>query len=254
MKRKNIVVLGSGNVGSHLAQGLADSQLNISGIWSRNSQNAIEISKKLNCPIISSLSSIDSAKIDLVIISIVDDAIKTVLNELDENLPVAYTSGSIRIDQLPERSKLGVFYPLQTFSKEREVDLSKVPFLIEGSDEEFADELFNIAQELSDNVSFADSNDRYQVHIAAVMVNNFTNHLYALAKEHMDKNNMDFDLLKPLLKETVEKLNDLNPADAQTGPAKRGDLQVIEKHLSSLNGKTKEIYRLLSDSILEKHK
>lgn len=254
MNRKNIVVLGSGNVGSHLAKGLADSKLNISGVWSRDSRNAEEISNKLNCPIVSSLCSIDSSKVDLVIISVVDDAIKTLLNQLDDNLPVAYTSGSIRIDELPKRSKLGVFYPLQTFSKDREVNLSVVPFLIEASDEEFANELYCIAQELSNNVSFADSNDRYQVHIAAVMVNNFTNHLYSLAKEHMDKNGMDFNLLKPLLKETVDKLNDLNPADAQTGPAKRGDLKVIENHLSSLNGKTKEIYKLLSDSILEKYK
>jgi len=251
---KNIVVIGTGNVGHHLVHGLFDTKIKIKGIWSRTSQNAKTIAQSLNCPVISSIESINSSVADLVLISVVDDAIETILSQLDVDIPVAYTSGSVRLDQLPKRKKIGVFYPLQTFSKKRSIDLSDIPFLIEASDPSFAEELFGLAQKLSSNVSYADSNDRYQLHIAAVMVNNFTNHLFSLAKEHLDKNHIDFELLKPLLKETVYKLDELNPSEAQTGPAKRGDIEVIEKHLSSLAGRTKEIYRLLSDSILEMYK
>lgn len=254
MNRKNIAIIGSGNVGSHLAKGLANSEHTISGIWSRNVRNAEEISRAIGCAVIPSIESLNPSQIDLVILSVTDDAIETILNQLDQNIPVAYTSGSVRLNQLPERTSLGVFYPLQTFSKDREVDLNAVPFLIESSNKKFAQDLFRIAKGLSNHVIFADSNDRYQVHIAAVMVNNFTNHLYSLAKQQMDANALDFNLLKPLLRETVEKLDDLEPSEAQTGPAKRGDSAVIEKHLSSLSGRTKEIYKLLSDSILEKHK
>jgi predicted short-subunit dehydrogenase-like oxidoreductase (DUF2520 family) len=253
-KQMKIAIIGTGNVGSHLAKGFMQNGMNISTIWSRQKENSERLAKQINCDTINTLEELSPETTDLVIICVTDEAVAKVLEELPSSIPAAYTSGSIRLNELPSRNKLGVFYPLQTFSKERDIDLSSIPFLIESKDASFAEELHFIANKISSKVIYADSQDRYQLHIAAVMVNNFTNHIYYLANEHMQNKNLDFDLLKPLIHETVDKLNYLSPEKAQTGPAKRGDRKVIETHLSSLEGRTKEIYKLLSESIIDKYK
>lgn len=251
---KNIIIIGAGNVGTHLGRGFVKYGVTVSGVWSRHPEHAEKLAKSIDSDMIKSLDSINSNAADLVVLCVTDDAIASVLSKLPVDIPVAYTSGSVRLDQLPQREQLGVFYPLQTFSKERNVDLSKVPFLIESANNEFGEALFSVARKISNKVIYADSKDRYQLHIAAVMVNNFTNHIYALADDHMKKNHLDFDLLKPLINETVDKLNDLTPTQAQTGPAKRGDREVIKNHTSTLEGRTKKIYSLLSESIIESYK
>tara|TARA_B100000508_G_scaffold48272_1_gene37469 strand:+ start:11238 stop:12005 length:768 start_codon:yes stop_codon:yes gene_type:complete len=247
---KNITIVGTGNVGSHLAKSFSVSKIKVNGIFSRNSENAQSLANTFKTDVIERLDSIK--KTDLVLICVPDDVIIEVIKQLPKSLPVAYTSGSVKLDELPKRDRLGVFYPLQTFSKKRNLYISNVPFLIESDNNEFGERLFQLAEQISSKVLYADSNDRYQLHIAAVMVNNFTNHIYDLADEHVKSNDLDFDLLIPLIKETVDKLNTLSPFEAQTGPAKRGDLNVINKHINSLKGETKDIYSLLSESILRK--
>lgn len=253
-KIKNIAVIGAGNVATHLVHGLTNAKYNITGIWSRNEKHAIELAHQNGTPVLKDIKELDLEDTELVLICVVDDAIKSTIDQIDESIPVAYTSGSVRLDQLPNRNSIGVFYPLQTFSKERKLKLDNVPFLIESSNDTFGKELSEIASKLSSNVQFANSSDRYQLHIAAVMVNNFSNHLFDLADDHVKEHGLDFSLLLPLIEETVEKLKSLTPKDAQTGPAKRGDKKIINNHLKSLEGATKEVYDLLSQSITNKFK
>ena len=188
------------------------------------------------------------------IIAVSDDAIAEVLSQLNPNIPAAYASGSVALDQLPQRESLGVFYPLQTLSKTADVEFHEIPMLIESENENFRDQLLGLAMRVSINVHVVSSEQRSKLHLAAVWVNNFTNHLMYQAQLITKEQNLDYDLLLPLLKETVRKLDDRTAYEAQTGPARRGDSQTINKHLAALEGRRKEIYKLLSDSIEETYR
>ncbi|MDH3322215.1 MAG: DUF2520 domain-containing protein, partial [Flavobacteriaceae bacterium] len=142
-----------------------------------------------------------------------------------------------------------VFYPLQTFSVTKNINFKEVPIAIETEDEKDFELLEQFARSLSDMVYEINSEQREKLHIAAVFANNFSNQMFKIAKDICDEYAISFDLLKPIIKETVGKLETLNPKQAQTGPAKRNDRKVIEKHLSQLSGEQKEIYALISASI-----
>lgn len=244
----HITIVGTGKVAHQLGLHLKQQGHEIKGVWGRNTSKANHLSKLLKTNPLKELSNISSDSLALVCVS--DTAIAEVILQLPQNIKIAYTSGSIQLEDLPSRNYLGVFYPLQTFSQDKKVDISTVPFLIEAKNERFQKELKNLAETLSSKVIIANSEDRYNTHIAAVMVNNFTNILYHLAQEHLNQQQLDFDLLKPLIKETVNKLDYLNPIEAQTGPATRGDSKVIQKHIDSIeNPKTKVLYRLFSELI-----
>jgi predicted short-subunit dehydrogenase-like oxidoreductase (DUF2520 family) len=251
---ENIILVGTGNVATHLSKALLKAGIRISGVCSRDFENAHVFAKNIGSQALENINECSKGEIDLVLVCVKDDALTEVIKKIDIDLPVAYTSGSVEIETLPIRKKLGVFYPLQTFSKGKPIDFSSIPILLESANAEFSKSLFELASKISNTVRYADSKDRFQLHIAAVMVNNFTNHLFDLAQIQAKENNLDFELLHPLILETVDKLKQLNPSEAQTGPAKRGDTAVIEKQLNSLQGRTKEIYKLLSESIMEKHK
>jgi predicted short-subunit dehydrogenase-like oxidoreductase (DUF2520 family) len=167
--------------------------------------------------------------------------------------PLAYTSGSVRLDQLPE-GNIGVFYPLQSFSKNRTIALSEVPFFIEARNADLGDLLFQLAKILSPHVDFADSEQRRHMHLAAVWINNFTNHMVFQAQEYAEAHAIQPEVFLPLLKETIAKLETLSARDAQTGPARRGDLHVLAQHEAALSGAAKEMYQLISRSILETYK
>ncbi len=247
MQLKNIFIIGAGNVGSHLAVALAE-VVNIVGVYSLNQNSAKELSKELNVPFVSDTSSIPAC--DLVLVCVNDNSVLEVVKQIPSTFKIAYTSGSIELSSLPEIENIGVFYPLQTFSKSKELNLKEVPFFIEGSNEEFVSELIELASLISLNVSKANSIERKKMHLAAVFVNNFSNHLAFLAKEYLDENNLNWEYLKPLMIETVNKLSEVSPYEGQTGPARRNDTKVIESHLSELSGTTKEIYQVLSTSII----
>lgn len=249
-KEREIIILGTGKVAHQLGLQLSQVGHAISGVWGRTSKKAEHLSKKLKSKQLTSLKNISNEAI--VLICVADSAIEKLLNEIPENCKIAYTSGSVRLEDLPTRKYLGVFYPLQTFSHGSKVDISKVPFLIESKNKAFEKELFSLAQSLSKKVKLANSKDRYDIHIAAVMVNNFTNYIYHLADKHLQERELSFDLLKPLMLETVNKLENLTPREAQTGPAVRGDQQIIEKHIASISDeKTKEVYKMLSELITQ---
>lgn len=247
---KRISIIGTGNVAHHLGNALVKNEFQIDGVWGRTKKSAEKLAHDLQTISFKNIDQIPE-NTDLSIICVSDNAIKEVIERIPRNFAIAYTSGSISLKHLPDRPEIGVFYPLQTFTKSRDLSFEKIPFLIESENEEFAKLLKKCASRLSNTVRFTSSEERFQIHIAAVMVNNFTNHLYQLADSHLKKHKLPFDLLKPLIIETAEKLKDISPSEAQTGPAKRNDLNVIEKHLNELDNETKSIYEMLSKSILK---
>lgn len=249
-RKTDIIIIGTGRVAKNL--GLQFNQIDypIRGIWGRNKDNAIALSKELKTQPVINLSDISGPSIAIICVS--DTAIAEIVNQIPQNVKIAYTSGSIMLENLPSREHIGVFYPLQTFSNDRSIDLSDVPFLIEARTTAFELELKQLAERLSSTVIIANSEDRYNLHIAAVMVNNFTNYLFFLAKNHLVEHHLNFNLLKPLIKETINKLDVLNPIDAQTGPAARGDRKIVEQHINSItNIETQQIYKLFS-TLIEK--
>ncbi len=249
-----IGIIGSGNVATHLGQALRKKGYSISFVFSRSYNRAEALANNLGAKPINDLKAVNSqGDNDLILICVPDQAIAQTIEQITRDTPIAYTSGSVQLETVPERDYIGVFYPLQTFSKERAIDIESVPFLIEANSESFAESLHSLAGRLSNTVLSANSEKRYQLHIAAVMVNNFTNHLYSLAANHVEDHKINFDLLQPLIRETVNKLDYMRPEEAQTGPARRGDYKVIKQHLNSLSGRTRAIYELLSESIKEKY-
>ncbi len=246
----SIVVLGFGNVGKHLSLALEQSDAailkqvyNRSEITLPSQLDHIELIDDLN----------DLAEADICIIALPDDVIQDFSGKLPEqDRLVVHTSGSAPIDALKDHSRRAVFYPLQTFSAEREVNFRSVPICIEANNAQDETLLFMLAESISEKVTVINSAARRKLHLAAVFVNNFTNHFYHIADELVRENDLDFDLLKPLILETANKINTLSPAEAQTGPARRGDKNTIENHLHLLSeGPYRELYEKLTASILE---
>ena len=246
---QRVSIIGAGNVASQLAQVLADSGIKIVSVTSKTNASAQLLADSLNCEMVADVSQLPPN--DLVLVCVDDDAINKVTEQIPAKFSVAYTSGSVDIKSIGERDNLGVFYPLQTFSKTRKVEIFEVPFLIEANNTHFAQALFDLAWKISRNVQFMNSEQRKKIHVGAVFVNNFTNHLVYLADQYFKENELDGKILQPLLKETFAKLESTSPYDAQTGPARRNDQEIIEKHLQMLEGKTKEIYKVISESILK---
>lgn len=189
------------------------------------------------------------------LICVSDNAIADVAKALHAtgfNGIVAHTSGSTPMEALGLFEHRGVFYPLQTFSRDVEIDYTSIPFFIEGDSEPTAEALSGIAALVSPTVHRADSDARKQLHIASVMACNFTNHLYTLADSLLREKGYDISVLLPLIGETVGKLRKTTPAKAQTGPAARRDTRTINAHLEALAdyGRLKEIYGLMTDSII----
>ncbi len=246
-KIERILIIGAGNVATHLAKSFSKNK-SIVGIISKNKVSAKELALKINCPFINDLSFIPDC--DLVLICTNDSSLAEIESQIPLNYNIAYTSGSVELNKKSTRKNYGVFYPLQTFSKERNIEIENVPFLIEATNKEFGQQLFELASEISNQVSFNSSIERRKIHVAAIFVNNFTNHLAFLAKEYVDKNNLNWDYLKPLIEETTNKIISNSPENSQTGPARRNDQFIIEEHLSMLEGYPKEIYKVLSESII----
>ena len=242
---KNISIVGSGNVAFHLGTALKNSGINIEYIYSRNSIESISLANYLNAQETLELQQL--SKSDMVLLCVPDDIIHEFINKIP-NTNCVYTSGSIELTKV-ERKNIGVFYPLQTFRKKDKIEIEKVPIFIEATNELFQNQLIELARKISKNVSIVNSEERSKYHLSAVFLNNFTNHLLYLSKKEADKNGLNWDNLIPLLEETFKKNLISNPFDNQTGPAKRNDMITIEKHLSMLNGQSKEIYQIITESI-----
>ena len=253
----NIVLLGSGNVATHLAIALKAVGENIVQVFSPNLEHAKQLAAKLNTQAINNLAEINN-QADLYIISVKDDAIAEVVNGLSNvDGLVVHTSGTTDIKVISSvLKKAGVFYPLQTFSKAKELNFNNIPLCIESTDAEQVEILKVLAHKLSNKVYELDGEKRKILHLAAVFACNFTNHLYSMANELLVKNDLDFDIIRPLIAETANKVLIDLPANVQTGPAVRNDESTMNKHLSMLADlpELQEIYETLSNSIKLVHK
>lgn len=253
MEKSNntITLIGAGNVATHLGKALVSQGVSVSHLWSRTEKNAAQLAQEINASV-STLEDLPKNQLTLVCVS--DDAVSEVLSRLDPSIPVAYTSGSVGLMQLPQRQNMGVFYPLQTFSAQSEVTMGEVPFLIEANNAAFEKFLVSLATKLSPHVHLIDSDQRKHLHHAAVWVNNFTNHIIYQAQQIAAKNKLDFALLQPLLRETIRKVELQSAKEAQTGPARRNDQQTIARQLATLEDTSKELYALLTKSITETYR
>lgn len=251
-----VTLIGSGNVATALGLSLFDNGVTITEVFSQNINNAKALAQKVNSSYINNIKDINTTS-DLYIIATPDKDIKNIIGKLiNISGIIVHTSGSESINILNSTDySYGVFYPLQTFTVGSLVDFTDIPICIEGSDKATNNSLIQLAHKISSKVLTLNSEQRQYLHLTAVTVNNFTNLLYSIAKELLDKKEIDFSLLLPLIKETANKLNEVNPAEAQTGPAKRNDKQTISKHLELLHNypEFKEIYKLMSDQITKKY-
>ena len=248
----SIVLLGTGNVAKHLFNAfLRVDEINVLQVIGRNEDHLAYFKDKVETG--TDFTKINDA--DIYIVAVSDDAIAQVAPFLKAKKGlVAHTSGSVALKSLGDLNHRGVFYPLQTFSEGKSIDFKKVPICIEGEDKSDMNLLKILAGLISLEVHEITSEQRKSLHLAAVFVNNFTNYLFTIGHDICTEHNLPFSMLKPLIKETVNKLDYLAPLDAQTGPAKRNDVKTIESHLNQLKNKNyQDIYSLLSKLIGEKY-
>ncbi len=248
-----VSIIGSGNVAQHLIATLSKvSGVELLSAFARNRQNLAHLLDPIQ--ITDDFNALSDA--DLYIIAVSDDAIA----EVSKQLPftgklVAHTSGSHSIDVLDDRNRKAVFYPLQTFSKSKPVNFREIPICLESENADDFRTLETVAHTISDTVFAIDSVQRKAMHVSAVFVNNFVNHLYKIGHDICDEHQIPFDILKPLIRETAQKIMVLDPEAAQTGPAKRCDQKTIAAHLELLtNPNQKKIYQILTQSIQDEQR
>lgn len=246
-----IVILGTGNLAKHLYTAFTKADgVDMVQVVGRNQSELEQFSE--HSTISNSFDSIGSA--DVYLIAVKDDAIGEVSQHLlKKKGVVVHTSGAIGLTAIQAENR-GVFYPLQTFTKGKMVDFSPIPICIEAQEKKSLETLKNLAQSISGKVHHIDSEQRKKLHLAAVFVNNFTNYLYGVGEELCLEEGLSFDLLKPLILETAEKIRTIHPKEAQTGPARRNDVKSMESHLELLNKKEHiALYKLLSHAIKQAH-
>ena len=254
-----ISLIGSGRVATHLAKVLAQSH-QIVQIYSRQYAHAEQLAEMVKADAINQIEQIQS-DIDLLIIAVSDQSIAQVIEQVTNYLPdvlIVHTSGSTDLKVLTQfHTRAGVFYPLQTFSLERDVDWLATPFFVEASTDEDLEILNGLAKSLSQRVYLYSSAQRLSLHLAAVFACNFSNYCYDMAKQVTDAEHVDFSLLYPLIVETAQKATQNDPRTMQTGPAMRGDQNILQMHQTMLESaqqnELKSVYTLLSEQILQQH-
>ena len=225
----SVLLVGKGNVATHLY----DAFLNADDI------HVTQISSRY-------LEIIPQA--DVTIIAVSDDVITSISSKIKNNF-VVHTSGSVALNDLDNKTRKGVFYMLQTFSKDKIIDFSEVPFCLEAEHINDYKLLEKLAKSIGEKIYSINSEQRKTLHVAAVFVNNFTNHLYKIGNDICKENKVPFEILQPLIKETASKTEHLSPEKAQTGPAIRNDKKTIQNHLNLLNQNQQKIYKTLTKSI-----
>lgn len=249
-----ITIIGSGNVATHLAAAFKNAGHSIVQVYSRDMQNAALLAYHVKAEAIDDLQQI-SPETDTFVISVKDDAIGIVAEQLAIHQKlIVHTSGATDMYALTAfTDHAGVFYPLQTFSKIKEVNFRTVPLCIEGRDETITRQLEELARSISNNVSRVTSAQRKTLHLAAVFACNFPNYLYHIAQQIVNDDKLDFNLLRPLILETAQKVMERQPAEVQTGPAVRNDEITMTNHLQLLDKQPalQEIYKLLSQGIIK---
>jgi predicted short-subunit dehydrogenase-like oxidoreductase (DUF2520 family) len=252
MEIKTVTIIGAGKVGASIGKALKDAGVQISGIYSRTAEKTKALAFELDTQDFDTIAKLPAS--DLYLLCVPDNSIVSIIPNLPHGCNIAYTAGAVKLPPVADMKKIGVFYPLQTFSENRTLNIDDIPFHIESEDSYLQQNLFDLAWKISKKVTLSTYSQRLQLHIAAVFTNNFTNHLLVLAANHCKENSVDFTDLHPLLIETVNKVIALGPENAQTGPAIRNDTSTISAHELQLSGRTKEIYQLITQSIKESNK
>ena len=281
---KSVVFIGAGNVATHLSQAMLNAGFSIQQIFSRTVDNAKSLADIFGCTYTTDIKKV-MPNANVYIFSLKDDALQDVIAEMSannntascmsaDNCPANYrgttsdgltngglannklwihTAGSVDIEIFRGYAeRYGVIYPMQTMSKSRETDFSKIPLFVEGCSDSVGNEIYNIASMLSKNVTLMSSEKRKYLHLAAVFAGNFSNHMYSLATQIVEEQGIDRHVLQPLIDETANKLYSMSPEQAQTGPAIRYDRNIIERHLSMLEDENlRKLYTMISKSIHE---
>ena len=251
-----VVIIGSGNVATHLSLALASLEgIEICQVYSPTEAHAEILAERLNCDFVTDPTQIRKDA-DVYLFALKDQALETVIRAVPANNGLwLHTSGSMPMQVFAGYTeRYGVLYPLQTFSKSREISFRGIPLFIECHRKEDKNCLEDLALRLSGKVCELSSEKRRSLHLAAVFACNFTNHIYALAEEILAKEGLSRDYLFPLIDETAAKVHELPAQEAQTGPAIRYDENIINKHLGMLadDPDVQTLYRLLSQSIHKK--
>lgn len=250
----SIVLIGAGNVATHLGRAFHEAGCRIKMVYSRTQESARMLAENIGCPYTTDITSVDN-EADIYIVSLKDSVLEDILPKLVEcnrKALFVHTAGSVSIDiwkGLTDR--YGVLYPMQTFSKQRKVDFENVHFFIEANSKEDTEILTRTASLISSHVFEASSEQRKYLHISAVFACNFANHMYSICEHLLSSHGLPFSAMLPLIDETAEKVHHLTPVSAQTGPAQRNDHNIMDNHLSMLNDEPEiaELYRLISKSI-----
>lgn len=256
-RRLKVGLIGSGNVAWHLGPALENAGHLVSALYTRNAKQGRLLQKRLYEAELLPEPDFVGRQLDVVLMAVSDDAIQEVTGAamVPNGTILAHTSGSQPLSALGYAStnKIGVFYPLQTFSKSRAVEFNHIPILVEAEQDEDQILLMKLGKSLTKQVVKVSSKDRAFLHVAAVFACNFTNHLLTISKDILARERLSFDLLKPLIAETLSKSLELGPENSQTGPAVRGDVETLEKHMHYLhnNSTIAEIYQNLSQHILD---
>lgn len=255
MKDKRIILIGAGNVAHHLAPALLKAGLNLCQIYSRSIESARELGRKTGITYTADLFGIYPDG-DIYIFCVSDDVLPSIIKtiRMPDDALLLHTSGSQPMDVFKSYSKhYGVIYPVQTFSKKRELDFREIPLCVEGNTGPVKERIKKFAEKLSDKIYEIDSVQRKDLHLAAVFACNFPNYLYQVAGKLLEDKGLSFAMLRPLIFETAHKVMLLNPEEAQTGPAKRGDESIMNMHKNMLKNDKDllKIYTILSEGIKE---
>ena len=245
-----LVLLGSGNVAFHLYKAFSTSQrVQVKQVYNRSENNLDQFDTEVTT---------DTSKLadaDIYLLALKDDAIPHIASQLQSKKAlVAHTSGSSGLNALEKCERKGVFYPLQTFSRHKPLDYAQVPFCLEANSPKDLDLLKEMAGEISGKFYEISSEQRKKIHLSAVFVCNFVNHLYSIGEKICEQNDIPFEILKPLIMETAKKIGEASPSEVQTGPAMRNDQSTIQAHLEQLTDpQNKQIYQLLTHAIQSFH-
>jgi predicted short-subunit dehydrogenase-like oxidoreductase (DUF2520 family) len=247
-----VAIIGGGNVATHLANAFCKTnEVSLVQMYARNIEQ-IQHLKEVT-PITNSIELLTEA--DVYIIAVSDDAIGDVSHKIEQkNGLVVHTSGSVAMQSLQNTGRKGIFYLLQSFSKDKDVNFDEIPFCLEAENEEDLQLLEALAKSIGKKIYRINSEQRKRLHVAAVFVNNFTNHMYKIGADICNEHQVPFEVLLPLIQETAQKITELSPEAAQTGPAKRNDQKTIQNHLALLNAEQQEIYKLITKSIQQNGK
>ncbi len=256
---KRVALIGAGNINWHLGAALPSKHFKVSQVYSKTRKSAQALAKRLKCKFTTRLDKID-AEANIVLIAVSDDAIPKVAKGLsyleDGKRLFIHTSGNTDLKVLGKYfSNHGIFWPPQSIRKEKNINIQQTPFVVVAK-EESTKEVMRFAKKLSKKVSLLNEEQKVQFHLAAVFANNFTNHIFSIAYDICQQQNLDFSLLFPIIQQTIANIEKGNPDDFQTGPAIRGDKKTIQAHqkLLNKNSDVKKIYSLLSKSINSKIK